>query len=69
MITTQRLKKLRTAWSKGHPDALNTAHWLCNEMLKHGLEEVGALKRELKDIQFAIGKRMRFTNQVERAGK
>lgn len=63
------LEKLRTAWSKGHPDALNTAHWLCNEMLKHGLGKSGRLKRELKDIRFAIGKRMRFTNQVERAGK
>jgi hypothetical protein len=61
------LQKLRSAWGKGHQDALNTAHWLCSEMLNHGLGKPGRLKRELKEIKFAIGKRVRYENQTERA--
>lgn len=57
---------LRVAWSKNHQDALNTAHWLCNEMLKFGLGKPGKLNRELKDIQFAISKRIRYENQARR---
>lgn len=64
----EALEALRAAWSKNHSDALNTAHWLCTEMLKHGLGKSGKLKRELKDIQFAISKRTRLTNQLERDG-
>jgi TPR repeat protein len=61
------LQKLRAAWSKGHQGALNTAHWLCTEMLKHGLGKSSRLKRELKEINFAIGKRLRYEHQTERA--
>lgn len=56
---------LRASWSKGHPDALNTAHWLCSEMLNKGLGKTGSLKRELKEVQFAISKRTRYANAVE----
>ncbi|MFL1449386.1 tetratricopeptide repeat protein [Pseudomonas tritici] len=56
---------LRTAWSKGHVDALNAAHWVCTEMLKAGLGKSGKLKRELKEIQFAISKRTRLENAVQ----
>lgn len=59
------LGKLRFAWSKGHPDALNVAHWLCNEMLKFGLGKASRLKRELKEIKFSIGKRVRYENKAE----
>jgi len=55
---------LRSAWGRNHQDALNTAHWLCNEMLKAGIGKQGKLKRELKDIQFAISKRVRYENQA-----
>lgn len=61
------LQRLRTAWSNGHRDALNTAHWLCSEMLKHGLGKHGRLKRELKDISFAISKRVRMDSAAESA--
>ena len=64
----EAMDALRSAWTKNHAEALNTANWLCNEMLKHGLGKPGKLKRELKDIQFAISKRTRFTNQLERDG-
>ena len=57
---------LREAWSKNHADALNTAHWLCTEMLKHRFGKPAKLKRELKDIQFAISKRTRLTEQLDR---
>lgn len=61
------LRKLRAAWSKGHQDALNVSHWLCKEMLTHGLGKPSRLKRELKEINFAIGKRLRYEHQTERA--
>lgn len=64
----EAMQTLRAAWSKNHANALNAAHWLCTEMLKHGLGKRGVLKRELKDIQFAIAKRTRLTNQLERDG-
>lgn len=57
---------LRTAWSKNHQAALNSAYWLCTEMLKARLGKPGKLKRELKDIQFAISKRVRYENQAQR---
>ncbi|MCF5382128.1 hypothetical protein GIW05_01140 [Pseudomonas syringae] len=58
---------LRISWSKGHSDALNTAHWLCSEMLKHGLGKSGRIKRELKDIRFAVSKRLQYTCKLESA--
>ncbi len=61
------LEKLRFAWSKGHQDAHNTAHWLCNEMMKFGLGKPSRLKRELKEIKFSIGKRVRYENKAERS--
>lgn len=60
------LETLRNAWMLNHQDALNTAHYLCNEMLKHQLGDAGSLKRELKDINFAISKRVRYENQAKR---
>lgn len=57
---------LRAAWSKNHQAALNSAYWLCNEMLKCGFGKAGKLKRELKDIQFSISKRVRYENQAQR---
>ncbi len=60
------LETLRRAWTLNHQDALNTAHFLCNEMLKHHLGDAGSLKRELKDIKFAISKRVRYENQAKR---
>ncbi|NVL48653.1 hypothetical protein F2S72_01425 [Pseudomonas syringae pv. actinidiae] len=59
---------LRSAWSKNHTGALNAAHWLCTEMLNHQLGKSGKLKRELKDIKFAISKRTRLTNQLDSHG-
>ena len=56
---------LRASWSKGHADALNTAHWLCTSMLDAGLGKSGPMKRELKEVQFAISKRTRYANAVE----
>lgn len=64
----EAVEVLRNAWSKNHAEALNSAHWLCTEMLKNGLGKSGALKRELKDIKFAISKRTRLTGLLERAG-
>lgn len=59
------LDYLRTAWSKGHADALNTAHWLCTEMLTRKLGKSGRLNRELKDIRYVITKRIQYTDKVE----
>lgn len=64
----EAIEILRSAWSKNHSDALNTAHWLCTEMIKNGLGKPGKLKRELRDIQFAISKRTRLTNLLNRDG-
>lgn len=61
----EAMASLRDAWSKGHSDALNTAHWLCTEMLKAGLGKSGKVKRELKDVQFAISKRTRLENVAQ----
>lgn len=64
----EALKALRRAWTKNHAEAAHAAHWLCTEMLSHGLGKKGEVKRELKDIKFAIQKRTRLTNQLERDG-
>jgi hypothetical protein len=62
------LKTLKSAWSRGHADALNTAHWLCSNMLEHKLGDSGSLKRELKEIKFTISKRSRLVSQAEANG-
>nr|WP_192963284.1 hypothetical protein [Pseudomonas fluorescens]CEK42080.1 hypothetical protein PQBR57_0127 [Pseudomonas fluorescens SBW25] len=64
----EALKALRAAWTKNHAEAANTAHWLCTEMINHRLGKHGEVMRELKDIKFAIQKRTRLTNQLERDG-
>lgn len=60
------METLRKAWMLNHQDALNTAHYLCSEMLKHQLGDMGKLKRELKDIKHAISKRVRYENRAKR---
>jgi hypothetical protein len=59
------LESLRKAWSKSHVDALNTAHWLCTQLLNRKIGKSGHLKRELKDVCYVINKRIQYAGKLE----
>lgn len=61
------LISLRASWSSGYMDALDTAEWLCGEMLANKLGNKGNLQRELKDIRFNTQKRKRFADELSKA--
>lgn len=66
---SESLASLRAAWSIGHLEALNTAHFLTKAMMDKNLGKRTELKQEIRDIESFLKKRGRLETEARAANE